>query len=104
MGRCEKQLFFGMFANRLKVQILEELMARPMGVTELAGALDAERSKVSHALLSMNACRIVHAEQDGRQRLYSVNNKTVLPMMRIAEKHVAGNCEKCLAMKQEKGD
>jgi DNA-binding transcriptional ArsR family regulator len=97
MEKCEKQLFFGMFANKLKVQILEELMARPMGVTEISNAVDAERSNVSHALLSMNSCKIVGVEQDGRQRRYYLNRETVLPMMKLAEKHVSRNCSKCFA-------
>ncbi|MDD5147918.1 MAG: ArsR family transcriptional regulator [Candidatus ainarchaeum sp.] len=97
MHGCEKQLFFGMFANKLKVRILEELMARPMGVTELADSLEAERSKVSHALLSMNSCRIIGVEEKGRQRLYYLNRETVVPMMRLAERHVSKNCEKCFA-------
>ena len=97
MHRCEKQLFFSMFANKLKVRILEELMARPMGVTELAYSLEAERSKISHALLSMNSCSIVGVEQNGRQRCYYLNRETVLPMIKLVEKHVSKNCKKCFA-------
>ncbi len=92
------QIFFGMFANKLKVDIISALMRKPMGVTELSSALGAERSKVSHALLALGRCSIVDAKKRGRQRIYSIHKDTIMPLLRLADKHVSKHCRQCAAL------
>ena len=93
-------LFFGMFANRLKVDIVQTLMQKPMPVTELATILKTERSTVSHALLIMNKCHLVEIEKSGKQRIYSLNKETVKPLMQLVDKHVKRHCKYCLTKKE----
>ena len=90
-------LFFGVFANRLRAGIVKTLMEKPMQVTELAAALNVERSRVSHALLTMNRCHVVESEKDGKQRIYSLNKETVKPLMQLVDKHVESYCKYCWA-------
>jgi len=90
-------LFFGMFANKLRAGIVGALMEKPMPVTELAAALNAERSRVSHALLAMNRCHVVESEKNGKQRIYSLNKETVKPLMRLVGRHVEKHCKYCWA-------
>lgn len=90
-------LFFGVFANRLRAGIVQALMEKPMPVTGLAAELNAERSRVSHALLAMNRCHIVESEKNGKQRIYSLNEETVKPLMRLVDRHVERYCKYCWA-------
>ncbi|MDP2974103.1 MAG: metalloregulator ArsR/SmtB family transcription factor [Candidatus Diapherotrites archaeon] len=97
-------LFFGMFANRLRAGILVTLMEKPMPVTELAAELDAERSRVSHALLAMQRCHVVESEKKGKQRLYSLNKDTVKPLLRLVDRHAEKYCKYCWEKKQKELD
>lgn len=97
MRESNYELFFGLFANKLKVEILAALMQKPMEVAELAKALSVERSKVSHALLKLNKCRIVEAEKKGKFRVYSLNKDTVPPLLKLVDRHVSKYCTNCWA-------
>ena len=81
-----------MIANKLKINIAEDLMQKPMEVTELAEQLNVERSRVSHALLTLKKCHIVEARKNGKSRVYSLNKKTVKPLMALVDKHVSNYC------------
>lgn len=94
----ECYLFFETLGTRLKIGILIELMESPMCVDELANGLGEERSKVSHALLSLHKCGFVIVEKEGRKRVYSLNKETILPLMRLVEKHVKNYCKVCRKM------
>ncbi|MEW6584194.1 MAG: winged helix-turn-helix domain-containing protein, partial [Nitrospirota bacterium] len=57
--RSPCHLFFETLATDLKINIIERLREGPSGVSELSNALGHERSKVSHALLSLYECGFV---------------------------------------------
>lgn len=95
-------LFFGNLANPLKIEIISELKKKPCSVLELAKKLSIEQSKLSHALSSLRKCSIVQVKQKGKQRIYSLNKETILPMLKIIDKHENRFCKKCLAMRGKK--
>ncbi len=84
--------FFKNLANPLKVNIISVLKHRAMNVTELSKELGEEQSKISHALASLNNCNIVESKQDGKNKIYSLNKKTILPLLKAVDSH---NCEFC---------
>ena len=90
-------LFFGMFYNRLKIDIISELSQKPMEVNLLSRRLKQERSKVSHALLVLNKCHLVESEKKGKNRLYAINKETIAPLLTLADKHVSKYCKNCWA-------
>ena len=90
-------VFFGLFGNRLKVGIISALRREHMGVNELSKKLGEESSKISHALLVLNKCHIVEAEQKGKNRVYSLNKDTMVPLMRLVDRHVEKHCKYCWA-------
>jgi len=55
--------FFSTLANPTRLAALENLMNKPMNVTQLAEALGQEQSMVSHNLRSLVKCRFVHVER-----------------------------------------
>jgi len=93
-------LFFGNLANPLKVEIISVLKDKEMSVLELAGELNEEQSKVSHALKSLKCCSIVEVKQDGKKRIYSLNKETMIPMLKIIDKHERKFCESCRALRR----
>ena len=95
-------LFFGNLANPLKIEIITELKEKDMSVLELSKKLTAEQSKISHALSSLKHCSIVNVKSQGKKRIYSLNKKTILPMLEIIDRHEKEFCGKCRAMEGRK--
>ncbi|HHE36756.1 MAG TPA: ArsR family transcriptional regulator [Candidatus Woesearchaeota archaeon] len=84
--------FFKNFANKTKFRIIMSLKDKPMSVNELARKIGEEQSKVSHNLAKLARCSILGVKQKGKQRIYSLNKETVIPMLRMVEKHVEKHC------------
>jgi DNA-binding transcriptional ArsR family regulator len=59
-------------ANQLRIGILKELESGPKAVSELATALSAEQSTVSHSLSVLKTCSFVVSETRGKNRMYSL--------------------------------
>jgi ArsR family transcriptional regulator, zinc-responsive transcriptional repressor len=94
--------FFTNLANPLKIDIILSLREKDMSVTALTKDLRGEQSKVSHALASLKKCNIVQAKQKGKQRIYSLNKKTIVPMLKIIDKHALTQCESCAFRNKKK--
>jgi DNA-binding transcriptional ArsR family regulator len=95
-------LFFANLANPLKVEIISALKEKDMSVLELAKKLKVEQSKLSHALTMLKHCSIVNVKQQGKKRIYSLNKETILPMLKILDKHETKYCCKCRALTSRK--
>ena len=86
-------IFFRNLSNPLKVKIITELKKKPLTVTQLTEALREEQSKISHALANLRGCNIVKSISEGKQRIYSLNKQTILPIMQIIDKHKKSYCK-----------
>lgn len=86
--------FFTNLANPLKIDIVLALKKNEMSVGELCQELNVEQSKISHALTCLKECKIVDSKQNGKQRIYSLNKKTIVPMLNILDKHSTSFCNK----------
>ena len=86
--------FFTNLANPLKIEIVLLLKDKERTVSELCKELKIEQSKISHALACLNGCKIVDSKQKGKQRIYSLNKKTIVPMLKILDKHSMNFCGK----------
>ncbi len=87
--------FFSNLANKLRINIIIELRKTDLNVGELCDKLNIEQSKVSHALGVLKKCNIVHVEQKGKHRVYSLNKKTIVPMLKLIDKHSKTQCGEC---------
>ncbi len=93
--------FFTNFANRTKLDIILALQKKPLTVSQITKALKQEQSKISHSLQKLSSCRILHVKKKGRERIYSLNRETVLPILELVKKHVKNNCcERCCTDEQ----
>jgi ArsR family transcriptional regulator len=93
MKKSTYHIFFANFSNVLKIDIILLLRKKEKNVTELSESLKVEQSKISHALSSLKNCNIVNVKQKGKQRTYSLNKKTVIPMLNLIDKHAKTFCE-----------
>ncbi len=86
--KCKSyHFFFRNFSNPLKIKIISALNSKEMCVSELSEKLKIEQSKISHALASLRFCNLVESKQKGKNRIYSLNKKTVVPLLKLADKH-----------------
>ena len=89
---------FETLSNDLRIQILENLRERPLSVNELTERIGLERSSISHSLKMLKNCRFVHVKKNGRQMLYSINEKAMSPhpdhksIFHVIENHIKTFC------------
>jgi len=94
--RCKSfDLFFQNFSNKTKLDIILVLKEKPLSVMEISEELKQEQSKISHSLKKLIQCNILRVEQQGKQRIYTLNKETVLPMLKLVETHVKHFCPQC---------
>jgi DNA-binding transcriptional ArsR family regulator len=93
MNKSAYHVFFTNLANPLKIEIITALKDKVSSVGELSEKLNVEQSKISHALALLKKCKIVNMEQSGKKRIYSLNKETILPMLKLIDKHSKENCE-----------
>ncbi len=88
-------VFFSNLSNKLRVDIIECLKKSEKNVTEISTELKVEQSKISHALHSLKECNIVNSKQIGKNRIYSLNKKTIIPILKIIDRHARTYCNNC---------
>ncbi len=92
MKKSSYNNFFLNFATQSKFDIIMALKEGPLSVTEIAEKLGDEQSAVSHNLGKMSTCHILNMKKEGKQRIYSLNADTVIPILKIVEGHVKRCC------------
>lgn len=93
-------IFFSNLANPLKIGIILSLRTGEKNVTEIVKDLHVEQSKISHALQSLKCCNIVNVEQKGKERVYSLNEDTIVPMLNLIDKHASIHCQNKSCMRE----
>ncbi len=101
MNHNSYHVFFTNLSNSLKIGIILELRKGDKSVTELVKELGVEQSKISHALKSLKNCNIAEVKHEGKQRIYSLNKDTIVPMLDLIDKHAHLHCKnKCVFRKK----
>lgn len=88
------KLFFETISNDTRLAIVECLQKQDMSVSEICACLKQEQSKISHNLKKLAACNFLEVRQEGKKRIYSLNKKTIVPLMALVKKHVETFCQK----------
>lgn len=92
-------VFFSNLANPLRINIISCLKEKNMTVSQLVKKTKVEQSKLSHALSGLRSCNIVDFKQNGKERVYFLNKKTILPILKYIDKHskefCKGKCKHC---------
>ncbi len=88
------KIFFISLANPNRLQIINLLREGKRNVTEICHGTGFEQSMVSHNLRRLERCGMVFVEQKGKNRYYSLNEKTIKPLMKIIDVHMEQYCAK----------
>lgn len=94
MTKNTYHIFFTNLANQLKINIILSLKQGEKSVSQIVECLKVEQSKISHALSSLRKCKIVDMKKEGKQRIYSLNKNTIVPMLELIDKHASTFCKK----------
>lgn len=69
--------FFKTFGDTTRVKILYALMEQDLCVADLAEAIGATQSAVSHQLRTLKQSRLVRAKREGKNVVYSLSDDHV---------------------------
>ena len=92
-------LFFETLSNQTRMDIIYALMNSEATVTQICKKTNQEQSKVSHNLKILSECHFVESKKKGKERLYSLNKETIIPIFQLITKHVEKYC-KCGCLKK----
>lgn len=85
--------FFTILGNKQRVRLLQLLgHAGPKSVSAITEALKSNQSAVSHNLKQLLVCHFVTVRQEGKERIYAINEDTVRPLFELIDKHVNKYC------------
>ena len=94
--KCSSYYFFTVISNKTRWDIINALYTKDMCVNDISKETKIEQSKISHALKTLSECRIVFSKRAGKQIIYSLNKKTIRPILKILEDHMTSFCDgKC---------
>ena len=97
--------FFEMLSTPLRVDIIRLLQdKKSLTVTQICEALNQEQSKISHNLKRMTMCNILSVTPKKNFRYYSLNEDSIVPILKIIDKHVNMHCKTCNLEKNERNN
>lgn len=79
---------FKVFADTTRIKILYALMGGPCRVTDIAQAVNASQTAVSHQLRSLKQARLVKFQRDGKNVIYSLSDDHVFTMLAQGLTHI----------------
>ena len=80
------ELFFLLFCNKTRLEIVYALRKKPMSVKELSEKLGYEQSRISHNLSCLKHCGFVESKKNGKETIYYLDEQYILPLLRILDK------------------
>lgn len=94
--------FFGTLSNQVRLDIVSSLSKKEKTVSEIVKETKYEQSTVSHNLKRLKTCGFVFVEQKGKERIYSLNKKTIKPLLELMNKHMNAHCRHVVAKREGK--
>ncbi len=88
MTELSYKLFFKAFSNTTRFEIIKLLRKGPKSVTGLCKELKFEQSRVSHNLGCLDACGFVSSKWNGKNKIYSLDKKHIIPILDNIDKHI----------------
>ena len=95
------KIFFGTLVSEHRLKIINILRKGKKNVSEIMSELSLDQTSVSHNLARLKKCGFVKQKTDGKFRYYTLNEKTIKPLMEIIEKHMSQHCIHILKTMQE---
>ena len=86
------KIFFGTLVSGSRLKIINLLRNGKKNVSEIMAELEMDQTIVSHNLARLRRCGFVNVEINGKFRTYSLNEKTIKPLMNLIDTHMASYC------------
>ena len=86
------KIFFGTLVSESRLKIINLLRKKVANVSEIIKELKADQTSISHDLARLKRCGFVQVETKGKYRYYSLNEKTIKPLMVLIDEHMAHYC------------
>ncbi len=82
-------LFFQALANNIRSNIILYLQRNgPKNVSSISKDLELEQTQASHNLKCLASCGFVNVSREGKSRIYSLNEETLPPLLKIVNLHL----------------
>lgn len=94
------QFFFSALANPNRLQIINALRDSTKNVSQICESTGFEQTMVSHNLKVLEHHGMVFKEKQGKYRNYTVNTKTIKPLLEFIDSHMQEYC--CKILEKEK--
>lgn len=97
-GFCEGEvydaykIFFGTLVSESRLKIINLLRKEKKNVSELMKELEMDQTSVSHDLARLRTCGFVKTEREGKFIYYSLNERTIKPIMKLIDEHMSQHC------------
>ncbi|MBS1266289.1 MAG: hypothetical protein MAG795_00256 [Candidatus Woesearchaeota archaeon] len=88
MKELPYRLFFKAFSNNTRFEIIKLLRKGQKSVTDICKELKFEQSRVSHNLKCLEACGFVSSKWKGKNKIYSLDKKYIIPILNNIDKHI----------------
>lgn len=93
MSNISYKEFFATLSGDSRLDILQYLKQNgAQNVSQVAEGTGQEQSAVSHNLKKLLACNCVHIDVQGKNRYYSLNDATIVPLLKLADQHIQNFC------------
>jgi len=86
------KIFFGTLVSKSRLRIINLLRKGKKNVSEIIDNLNMDQTAVSHDLARLRKCGFIISEIYGKYHYYSLNEKTITPLIEIIEKHMSKYC------------
>ena len=82
---------FKVFGDKTRATIMCALSVRPLFVGEIAELLNMSLSAVSHQLRILRSAKLVKADKQGKEVLYSLDDDHVMQIINFGLTHICEN-------------
>ena len=65
-------------------------------MTKISKTLNMNQTTVSHNLARLKTCGFVFVRNKGKERIYSLNSRTIKPLMKLIDEHMNTYCKNCV--------
>ena len=90
------KIFFETLGNKVRWDIIHLLQKGELNATGIAEKLGYEQSLTSHHLTRLERCGFVNVKKNGRERVYTLNEETLKPLLLLMDKHINNFCKNCV--------
>ncbi len=86
-------IIFETLGNKNRMKILESLLVSNKTVSQLTKDLNLDQTTISHNLRRLKVCGFVMDKRIGKNKIYSANKETVIPLIKFVDNHISCYCK-----------